>query len=74
MTREDLRNIVRHLNKGHCPPDDEPVDLLSLEQLEFIFALEDAIEFRHDIPDDVSWRTLNDVAKWLEDKGELQGT
>jgi hypothetical protein len=74
MTRDDLRKIILDLNHGHCPPDSEPIDLPSLEQLEFIYAIEDGIEFRHPIPDDIAWRSIDDVAKWLEDKGELQGT
>jgi hypothetical protein len=75
MTRQDIRDIVAHITEARCPPDDEPIVMKSLQQLEFIFAIEDSTNFRHDIPENVGWNCVNDVVKWLEDKGELtEGT
>jgi hypothetical protein len=72
MTREQIRQLVEHVTEAPCPPDNETVQMSSLQQLEFIFAIEDTLEFRHDIPADVAWQCVNDVVKWLEDKGEYE--
>ena len=74
MTRDDIRTIVYTITGQHPEGDDCPVAMSSLQQLEFIFAIEDGIEFRYEVPEDVSWQTINDVTRWLESKGELQGT
>jgi len=74
MTRDQVREIVSKILDGPCPPDDVPVEFSSLHQLEFMFEIEEAIEFRHGIPEDIGWKTVNDVVNWLEKKGELQET
>ena len=74
MTRSELHTILLTIIDGPLPPDDEPIDLSSLRQLELMFALEDALEFRHSVPEDVAWKCVNDVVAWLEANGELQGT
>jgi len=72
MTREDIRLIVEQVTDTPCPNDGDEVPMTSLQQLEFVFAIEDGLEFRHPIPADISWKCVNDVVKWLAERGELQ--
>jgi len=74
MTRDQIRTILNDITGQRPERDDCPVVMSSLHQLEFVFAIEDALEFRFEVPEDVSWTSVNDVARWLESKGELQGT
>jgi len=72
MTKEQVRQLVETVTDGPCPPDSEAVAMSSLQQLEFVFGVEDSTGFRHDIPADISWSCVNDVIRWLEEKGELE--
>lgn len=72
MTREDLRFLVSSITEDQCPPDGEAIDMTSLQQLEFVFAIEEDLGFRHEVPEDMKWRCINDVAEWLREKGELK--
>lgn len=72
MTREQVRALAAKVLDAPCPADDVRIDLTSLQQLEFFLALEDAIEYRVDIHEDVGWKCIADVLSWLEDNGELQ--
>lgn len=70
MTRDDVRLIVKQIT-GASPADDEVVVMTSLQQLEFAFAIEEELEFRHEVPEIIRWKTVNDVAQWLREKEEL---
>ena len=73
MTREDVRILFQQITGQNCISDDnEAVYMTSLQQLEFAFAIEDSLDFQHQIPDDVGWKSVNDVVKWLEERGELK--
>jgi hypothetical protein len=72
MNRQYIRDLVAHITEAPCPPDAEPIVMRSLQQLEFVFAIEDELNFRHEIPEDVGWTCVNDVVKWLESKGEYK--
>lgn len=71
MTRAQIHSILLTVIKGPLPPDDQPIVLTSLEQVELIFEIEDATG--EQVPEDISWKCVNDVVKWLEAKGDFQG-
>lgn len=71
MTRDDVRFLVSKIIDADCPPDSEAIDMTSLQQLEFAFAIEEDLGFRHDIPEAVAWTCVDDVVEWLKQKGEL---
>lgn len=72
MTREEIHQILLTVISGPLPPDDQPIVLSSLEQIELVFAIED--HTGEQVPDDIRWQCVNDVVKWLEEKGDFQGT
>jgi len=73
MNLEQIRSLVTVITGRECPPNDQEVVLTSLQQLEFIFAFEDLVDGVNieDIPSD--WKCVDDVVKWLEEKGEFDG-
>jgi acyl carrier protein len=71
MTREDVRSLISSIIEEPCPQDGEAVPMTSLQQLEFGFAIEEMLGFRHELPEDLKWNCVNDVVQWLEEKGEL---
>ena len=71
MHKQQIRHIVETITGERCPPDDVEIPMSSLQQLEFFFAIEDETNFRHTIGE-VNWQTVNDVIKWLEERGEYE--
>lgn len=69
MTREEVRDIVTQI-MGSCPGDGEAIEMTSLQQLEFAFAIEEELNFRHQLPEDLRWKCVNDVVQWLKEKNE----
>jgi acyl carrier protein len=71
LKRSEVRALVSDIIEGPCPDDDAVVEMTSLQQLEFGFAIEEALDYRQELPEDMRWRTIGDVVTWLKEKGEL---